>query len=63
MFDKTCNQINNWRWDNPGFFGDQVDGSNLQTTSLGKVKRTGERFSWYGRDDPRAKNEPPSYRQ
>jgi len=60
IFDKACKQINNWRWDNPRAFGDQVDRSNPQTTSLGKVKRTGERFSWYGSDDLRAKIEPPS---
>jgi len=60
MFDKTCDQMNNWRWDNPRAFGDQVDRSNLQTTSSGKVKHTGERFSWYGSDDLRAKIEPPS---
>jgi hypothetical protein len=58
MFDKTCDQMNNWRWDNPHAFGDQVDRSNPQATSLGKVKRTGERFSWYGSDDFRAKTEP-----
>jgi len=33
-----------------------------QTTSSGKVKCTRERFSWYGRDDIRAKIEPPSCR-
>jgi len=63
MFDKTRDQMNNWRWDNPRAFGDQVDCSNPQTTSAGKVKRTGERFSWYGSDYPRAKIEPPSCRQ
>jgi len=63
MFDKTRDQMNNWRWDNHNAFGDQVDRSNPQTTSSGKVKRTGERFSWYGSDDPRAKIEPPSCRQ
>jgi len=52
--------MNNWRWDNPRAFGDQVDRSNPQTTSSGKVKRTGERFSWYGSDDLRAKIEPRS---
>jgi hypothetical protein len=36
MFDKTRDQINNWRWDNPCAFGDQVDRSNPQTTSLGR---------------------------
>jgi len=55
--------MNNWRWDNPRAFGDQVDRSNPQTTRSGKVKRTGERFSWYGSDDLRAKIEPPSCRQ
>jgi len=63
MFDKTCDQINNWRWDNRHAFGDQVDCSNPQTTSSGKVKRTGQPFSRYGSDDPRAKIEPPSCRQ
>jgi len=33
MFDKTRDQMNNWRWDNPHAFGDQVDCSNSQTTS------------------------------
>jgi len=55
--------MNNWRWDNPRAFRDQVECSNPQTTSLGKVKRTGEHFSWYGSDDLRAKIEPPSWRQ
>jgi len=63
MFEKTRDQMNNWRWDNPHAFGDQVNRSNPQTTSLGKVKLTGERFSWYGSDDPRAKIEPPSCRR
>ena len=44
-------------------FGDRVDRSNLQTTSSGKVKRTGAQFSWYGSDDFRVKIEPPSCRQ
>jgi hypothetical protein len=63
MFDKTHNDMNNWRWDNPHAFRDQVDHYNLMITSLGKVKHTGVRFSWYGRDDLRAKIEPPSCRQ
>jgi len=41
MFDKTRDQMNNWRWDNPRAFGDQVNRSNPQATSSGKVKRTG----------------------
>jgi len=63
MFDKTRDQMNNWRWDNPRAFGDQVDRSNPQTTSSEKVKHTCERFSWYGSDDLGAKIEPPSCRQ
>jgi len=55
MFDTTCDQMNNWRWDNPCTFGDQVDRTNQQTTSLGKVKLTGKRFSWSSSDDLRAK--------
>ena len=45
MFDKTCDQMNNWRWDNPCAFGDLVNHSNLQRTSSRNVKCTGERFS------------------
>jgi hypothetical protein len=63
MFDKTWDRMNNWRWGNPHAFRDQVDRSSPQTTSSGKVKRTGECFSWYGSDDLRAKIEPPSCRQ
>jgi len=63
MFYKTHHQMNNWRWDNPHAFGDQVNFSNPQTTRSGKVKRTRERFSWYASDDPRAKIQPPSCRQ
>jgi hypothetical protein len=59
IFDNTRDQMNNWSWDNRRTFQDKVDRSNLQTTSLGMVNRTGERFSWYGRDDLRAKIEPP----
>jgi len=53
----------NWRWDNLRAFRDQVNCSNPQTTSSGKVKHTGERFSLYGSDELRVKIEPPSYRQ
>jgi hypothetical protein len=60
MFDNTRDQMHNWRWRNPRALGDQVDRSNLQTTSTGKVKLTGERFSRYHSDDLRAKIEPPS---
>ena len=63
MFDKTRHQMNNWRWDYLSAFGDQVDRSNLQTTSSGKGKRAGQRFLWYCNDDLRARIEPPSSRQ
>jgi len=63
MFDRTCNQMNNSRRDNPSSFEDQVDQCNPQTTSSGKVKSPGECFSWYGRDDLRAKIVPPNCRQ
>jgi len=57
MFDKTCNQMNNWRWDNPHVFGDQVYHSNTQTTHSVNAQCTGERFSLYGINDLRAKIE------
>jgi len=63
MFDNTYDEMNNWRWHNAPAFGDQINCSNSQTTSSGKVQRTNERFSWYGIDDLRAKIEPPSCRQ
>jgi len=63
MFDKTRDQMKNWRWDNPHAFGAQGDRSNPQTTSSGKVQRTGEHFSWYGSNDLRAKIDPASCRQ
>ena len=63
MFDKTRDQMNNWRWDNSHIFEDQVNGSNPQTTSSGKVKCTGEHFSWYGSDDLKARFQLPSCRQ
>jgi len=40
MFDTTRDQMNNWRWDNPHAFGDQVDCSDPQMTSSGKVNCT-----------------------
>jgi len=63
MFDKTRDQMNNRRWENPRPFGDQVDHYNPQTTSSGKVKHIGERFSWNGSDDLRAQIQPPSWWQ
>jgi hypothetical protein len=55
MFDNSCDYRNNWWWDNRHAFGDQGNRSNPQTTSSGKVKPTGKRFSWDGSDDPRAR--------
>jgi hypothetical protein len=63
MFHKTRHQRNNWRWDNPQAFGDELDRSNLETTSLGKDTCTGEHFYQYGSDDYRAMIEPPSCRK
>jgi hypothetical protein len=63
MIDTTCDQINDWRWATTPAFGHHVDRYNLHATSLGKITPTGERFSWYGSDDPRATIEPPSCQQ
>jgi hypothetical protein len=63
MFDNTRDKMNNWRWDNPRAFGNEVSCSNPEITSLGMVKCADERSSWYGRDDLRVKSEPPSCRQ
>jgi len=63
MFDKTSDQMNNWKWDNPSAFRDQVDLSNPQTPSLGQVKHKSEGFSWYGHDHLRVKIEMPRCRQ
>jgi len=63
MFDKTCDQMNNWRWYNPCAIGDQVDRSNLGTPSLGIDKCTSEHCSWYSSDDLRAKIQPPCCQQ
>ena len=60
LFDTARDQMNNWRWNNPCAFRDQVDCSNLQTTSSGKVKLTTERSSWYGSNYLRAMIETPS---
>jgi len=55
--------MNNWRCDNPHAFGDEVDRSYQPITSSVKVKCTGECFSWYRRNDLRAKIEPLRWRQ
>jgi len=47
--------------DNLRAFGDQVDRSNPQTTSWGKVKCSGECSSWYGSADHKAKIAPPCW--
>jgi hypothetical protein len=63
MFDKTRNQINNGRWDNPHAFEDQVASSNLQPIRSENPIATGEHFSLYGSDHLRANIEPPSWQQ
>jgi len=63
MFDKTCDQTNNWSQDNPHAFVHQVNRSCPKSTSYGKIQCTGERFTWYISNGLRAKIEPPSCRQ
>jgi len=63
MFDKTRDQTNNCRWDNPRALRDQLDRSNPQTTSSGKDECKCERFSFSGSDDLRSKIEPQCCRQ
>jgi hypothetical protein len=63
IFDKTRDPMNNWRRYNPRAFRVQVEVSNPQATSSGMGMRTSDSFSSYGRDDLRAKIEPPSCRQ
>ena len=48
MFDQMLHHMNDWMWHNPRAFRVQVDRPNPQTTSLGKVDRTSEHFSWHG---------------
>jgi hypothetical protein len=60
MFDQTRAHRNNWRWDNPCAFRDQVNHTNPHTTSAGKVERTGEHLFWDGSDDLRVNSEPAS---
>jgi len=62
-FDKTLYLMKHWRFDIPRALGNQVDCLHLQARSSGKVKHTGEHFSWYGSDDPRAKLKLASCRQ
>jgi len=50
MFDKTQDQLNNWSRDNPSAFGDQIDRSNAQITSLAKANHTVKCSSCYGSD-------------
>jgi hypothetical protein len=54
IFDKSRDKMNNRRWDNPRAFGDEVDLFNPQSTSLVRVRRTSERFSWYVSSDLRS---------
>jgi hypothetical protein len=60
MFDTNHDQRSHWRWDYPHDFGDQVDCSNPQTASWGKVTATLERVSWYGGDHFGTKRDLPS---
>ena len=59
MINKDCNQINSWGWDSPRAVRDQVDRSDPQTTSSGKVNRTRVHFSLYGCDDLRGEMQSP----
>jgi len=59
-FDETCNQMKDWKWNNPHPFGDQVDGFEPQRTSWGMDEWICDWFSWYGSDDLGAKIELPS---
>ena len=63
MFDRSYNQMNKWRWDNPSDFGDQADCYNPQSTSPGMVKCKGKHFSQYGRDVLKEILEPPRCNQ
>jgi len=63
MFDTTRDQMANWRWEKRRAFGDDVNHSNPQTSNLGNVNHTGERFSWYGIHDLSAMIDAPSCRQ
>jgi len=59
-FDKTHHEMKNGRWDSPCAVREQVDHSNAQRTSSGKVNPTCKSFSWYSSDDIRAEIESPS---
>jgi len=63
MLDIACDQLNNWRWDNPRDFGDQIVRSNPQMTSSGNIERTNERSSWDASHDLSAMIEPPGGQQ
>jgi len=60
LFDKTRNEMNNWRLFNPRAWGDQVGPCILCTTSLVMVQCTGMGFCVYCSNDLRAKIEQPS---
>ncbi|KAF8251980.1 hypothetical protein K440DRAFT_636636 [Wilcoxina mikolae CBS 423.85] len=38
IYDRTRDQMNSWRWDNPRTFGDQVDRFTQENIKSGKVK-------------------------
>jgi len=52
--------MNHWRCHNHRAFGDQVDCTNPQETSLSIAQRSSEHFCWYVSNDLRAKIERPS---
>jgi len=61
-FDKTHEQMNNWRRYNPEAFGDPIVELPTERTRSGKWKPTGKQIKWYGTADLMAKLEPPSCR-
>jgi len=45
LFDKIQGKMNNWGWDNPRAFGDEVDHFNVQTPRVSKATHTSNCFS------------------
>jgi len=63
MLDKSCDQRNYWRWDDPRALEDRVQCSNPETPSSVRVKHTCEQCSWYGSDYLSPNIEPGKCRQ
>jgi hypothetical protein len=57
IFATTSSQMNNWGWDNPGAFMDEVASFYPPKTISGKAKPHGDSFYLSGCDYPRAKSE------